>query len=222
MADFTTLRPAEQARQFGKPEGDVGVDVGLRMNRMNLKFNEAVYSRLDLAAGMDVLEIGFGNGRLLPNLMKRADGLKYVGVDISPIMVEEARQFNASLIAAGRAAFHLADAENIPAADSSFDRVFAVNVIYFWTDPVRPLAEARRVLKADGFSVVAAASPETAAKIPIMRQEFGFHVRDDETLIAMHQAAGFSRITVETVADVIPGPDGVPLDVTGYIILAHP
>ena len=113
MADFTTLAPAELVRQLGKPEGEVGVDVALRMNQLNLRINEAVYSRLDLAAGMAVLEIGFGNGRLLPSLMQRADGLNYVGVDVSPTMVEEARRFNAPLVDVGQAAFHLADAVEI-------------------------------------------------------------------------------------------------------------
>ena len=29
MADFTTLSPAEQAQQLGKPEGGLGVDIDL-------------------------------------------------------------------------------------------------------------------------------------------------------------------------------------------------
>ncbi|MGA2494888.1 MAG: class I SAM-dependent methyltransferase [Roseiarcus sp.] len=222
MADFTTLAPAELVRQLGRPEGAVGVDIALRMNQLNAKVNEAVYSCLDLAEGMDVLEIGFGNGRLLPSLMRRADGLNYVGVDISPTMVEEAGRFNAPLIAAGQAAFHLADAERLPAADASLDRVFAVNVIYFWTDPPRQLAEIRRVLKVDGFSVVAASSPEITALMPVLRPEFGSHARDAATLVAMHKAAGFGRVDVELVTETVTRPEGDPAPVNVYIIVARP
>jgi hypothetical protein len=49
MVDFASLPPAEQTRQLGKPEGDVGIDVGLRMNSINSKIIESVYTRLRLA-----------------------------------------------------------------------------------------------------------------------------------------------------------------------------
>lgn len=222
MSDFSSLPPAELVRQLGKPEGAVGVDVARRMNALNLRINEAVHDRLDLAAGMRVLEIGFGNGRLLPGLMQRAESLDYVGVDVSPTMVEEARQFNAPLVVAGRAAFHLADAERLPAANASFDRAIAVNVVYFWTDPPRPLAEIRRVLRADGFSVVAASAPEIATLMPMLRPEFGFHLRDADTLVAMHKAAGFSRVDVEVFTEFVPRLEGDPAPVKVYIIVARP
>ena len=74
-----------------------------------------------------------------------------------------ARHFNSPLVATGRAGFHLASAEDIPSGPASFDRVFAVNVIYFWANPHRPLEEVRRVLRPGGFSVIAAVTPETAA-----------------------------------------------------------
>lgn len=207
MVDFASLPPAEQTRQLGKPEGDVGIDVGLRMNS---KITESVYTRLRLAACMDVLEIGFGNGRLLPDLMRYAEGLQYVNIDILPTMVNEARHFNAPLVVTGQAAFHLAGAEGIPSDAASFDRVFAVNVICFWANPHRPLQEIRRVLRPGGFSVIAAVTPETAAAAPILRPEFGFHVRDDATLVALHNDAGFACVTVEPYDEIVSGPDGKP------------
>jgi SAM-dependent methyltransferase len=221
MADFSSLPPAELVRQLGKPEGAVGVDVARRMNALNARINEAVYDRLDLAAGMRVLEIGFGNGRLLPSLMRRADDLNYVGVDVSPTMVKEAQQFNAALVAEGRAAFHLADAERLPVADASFDRILAVNVIYFWRDPTRPLAEIRRALKSDGVSVIAASAPEIATLTPNLRPEFGFHLRDDRALVAMHEAAGFTRVEVDVLTERVARPDGDPAPVRVYVVVAR-
>jgi len=222
MANLTTLTPAEQARQLGKPEGGLGIEIGLRMNKINFKITEAAYSKLDLATGMDVLEIGFGNGRLLPGLMQRAERLTYVGVDISQTMLDEARQFNAPLIAAGRADFYLADAEALPAPAASFDRAFAINVIYFWPDPRRQLAEIRRVLKPGGLSVIAATSPDTAAQLPFMRLEYGFHIRDGQTLAALHRAAGFKHVEVAVFEDVVPRPDDDDLSLMAYLVLARP
>lgn len=222
MTDFSSLSPSELVRQLGKPEGAVGVDIALRMNALNARINAAVHDRLDLVAGMRVLEIGFGNGRLLPDLMRRAEGLNYFGVDVSSTMVEEARSFNAPLVAAGQAAFDLADAERLPVADASFDRVFAVNVVYFWSDPRRPLAEIRRALRPGGVSVIAASAPEIVALMPMLRPEFGFHLRDDRTLVALHERAGFSRVEVEVLTEFVARPDGDPAPVKVYLIVARP
>ena len=131
---------------LGKPEGEAGRAVGERLNRVNADVTTAVYRRLQLLPSNRVLEIGFGNAKLLTALLACANDLT-IGVDISETMVTEAIAFNAELVAAGQASFRLAPAEAIPCPDQSFDKVFAVNVIYFRPDPARALAEMRRVLR---------------------------------------------------------------------------
>ena len=222
MVDLTALSPSERARQLGKPEGEVGVELGLRLNKVNNKITDHVYARLGLDAGMNVLEIGFGNGHLLPDLLRQSDDLKYMGIDISQTMVDEARQFNAAQVASGQAAFHLASAESIPSDAARFDRVFAVNVIYFWADPLRPLQEIRRVLHPEGVSVIAATTPATSAATDFQRPEFGFHPRDDATLIALHKQAGFTRVAVENYDELVSKPDGSPWARSYYLIIAQP
>ncbi|MBI1218870.1 MAG: methyltransferase domain-containing protein [Rhodobacteraceae bacterium] len=221
MVDFTALPPAAQARQLGLPEGEVGIDIGLRMNRTNRAGNVAAVDRLELAPGHAVLEIGPGNGRLLPDLMARAAGLRYLGIDISPTMVAEARAFNAARIAMGEAAFELAEATAIPAADASFDRALAVNVIYFWPDPVVQLREIRRVLAPGGRLVVASTTPETARAMPAMRAEFGLVTRTAEELTALHREADFTEVSVDVMRDTVPRPDGTPWEVTAFLVVAR-
>jgi ubiquinone/menaquinone biosynthesis C-methylase UbiE len=222
MVDLTTLSPSERARQLGKPEGEVGVELGLRLNNVNNKITDHVYARLCLEAGMSVLEIGFGNGHLLPDLLRQSDDLKYMGIDISQTMIDEARQFNAVQVASGQAAFHLASAEDIPSDAARFDRVFAVNVIYFWADPLRPLQEICRVLHPKGVSVIAATTPATSAATDFQRPEFGFHPRDDATLVALHKQAGFTRVVVENYDELVSRPDGSPWARSYYLIIAQP
>src|SRR5258708_6270393 len=163
------------ARLLGKPEGEAGRAVAERLNRVNADITAAVYQRLQLKPGERVLEIGFGNGRLLPELLSHADDLSYVGLDIAETMVVEAITFNAELVASGQASFQRSTAEAIPYSDGCFDKVFAVNVIYFWPDPVRALSEMRRVLRPGGMSVIAAVKPETdQPPPPFAREEYGF------------------------------------------------
>lgn len=210
MVDLTQLPPAEMARHLGRPDGEVGLAVTERLNQVNANITAEAYRRLELGAGMHVMEIGFGNGHLLPDLLRLAPDLLYSGIDISLTMVDEARRFNAALVNSGRAKFHLADAARIPAADSSLDRVLAINVIYFWSDPVVPLREVRRVLRPSGVSLITAVTPETVAGNETFRVENGFHARDADTLIALHRQAGFSEVRTELVSEVASRVDGTP------------
>lgn len=224
MVDLSTLAPSEMGRLLGKPDGEAGRAVGEMLNRVNAGITETVYRNLRLQPGEHVLEIGFANGRLLPALLSCADELSYAGVDISETMVADATAFNADLIAAGRASFQLASAEALPFADQSFDKAFAVNVIYFWKDPIRPLAEIRRVLRPDGLSCIASiiSKPDEPAP-PFARLEFGFHRRDRDTLLELHHEAGFRQIEVnEDYREAVTMPDGSSRQRSYAIIIARP
>lgn len=98
MVDLTQLPPAEMARHLGRPDGEVELAVTERLNRVNANITAEAYRRLEPGAGMHVIEIGFGNGHLLPDLLRLAPNLLYSGIDISPTMVDEARRFNAALV----------------------------------------------------------------------------------------------------------------------------
>lgn len=211
MVDLNSLPPSEMARLLGKPEGEAGIAISKRLNQINAGITSAVYQSLQLRRGERILEIGFANGKLLPELLSCADDLSYAGIDIASTMVDAAKDSNADLVASGRATFELASADEIPHPDASFDRVFAVNVIYFWPDPVRALAEMRRVLRPDGLSIVAAVNPDPQEPPPpFVREEFGFRARDAETVVALHREAGFAQVGIEDYEEIVPRPDGTP------------
>lgn len=210
MVDLSKLAPAEMAQLLGKPEGEAGCALGDMLNRANADVTEAVHERLHLRPGDHILEIGCGNGKLLPALLAHIDAPTYVGLDIAATIVAEAIAFTADVVASGRAAFHLASVDAIPCADSSFDETFAVNVFYFWPDPVRALREMRRVLRPAGISIVAVVTPDTAATAAFAREELGCRTYDGETLIALHCEAGFGQVVVEPYSEVIIRPDGTP------------
>jgi ubiquinone/menaquinone biosynthesis C-methylase UbiE len=220
MASLAELTPAERARLLGKPEGELGIAIGGVMNQTNARLIETVYRRLGPQTGQSVLEIGFGNGHTVPLLMQQADALSYVGIDIAETMIAEANGFNRALIDAGRAAFHLASAEAIPCPDGTFDRACAINVVYFWTDPVRVLTEIRRVLRPGGFSIIAGMDTATAAAAPFYRAEFGLHVREADELIGMHRDAGFALVEAEPFDEMTKLGDGTPFARHYHLVIA--
>ncbi len=208
MAVFSSLQPAEQARQLANPEGSVGIEVAEWLNGNNREANARTLALLGVQAGCQVLEIGFGNGRAASDVIGQAAGVQYVGIDISPTMVSEANRFNANYVSAGRAAFHLGSAERMPFADASFDRVFAIGVIHFWVDPIAPLMEICRVMRPGGFAVMGALDSRSPPQFA--RPEFGFHLRSAAEWGALYRQAGFSGVDAQNLESEQITPDGVP------------
>jgi demethylmenaquinone methyltransferase/2-methoxy-6-polyprenyl-1,4-benzoquinol methylase len=96
----------------------------------------------------------------------------------------------------------------MPFPGDSFDRAFGAGVAYFWAEPVKALAEIRRVLRPGGISILATMPPDASETKEFARSEFGFRVYDADTLIELHQAAGFSRVVVEPYEETEGRPDG--------------
>jgi SAM-dependent methyltransferase len=197
---------AERVRQLSNPVGPVGVAIGDYMNAINGAINAALIRELLLRRGDRVLEVGFGNGKLLSDLMSVTSDITYDGIDISELMVAEATAFNRALVAAGRAAFHRASSAMIPFDVGTFDRAVAVNTIYFWPEPLRDLAEIRRVLKPTGVLGLAAMTPAAAAHLTASGEPF--RIYDATQLRSMLTEAGFSRVDIEPYRENALQPDG--------------
>ncbi len=209
MGVADSLTPAEWARQLGNPDGEIGLAVMEKTYDSNARSSVQAIAALGFKPGSHVLELGFGNGRMVPEVIGQAENIRYAGLDVSPTMVAEATRWNAAPVAAGRAHFYLGSAEQMPFPDGSFDCVFSVGVAHFWSDPARALAETRRVLRPGGRSVIGCLHPRTAP--PFALPENGFYLRDAAEWDALHQDAGFSGVQVnEIVAEQI-GAAGAPL-----------
>ena len=209
MPVFDSLSSAERARQLRNPEGDVGLAVAAWLNEYNRRSNAQLLAALGLEPRSRVLEIGFGNGRAVPDVLALAKDGHYAGIDISPTMVEEARRFNAEFIARGRAEFHCADVERMPFPDATFDGAFSIGVIHFWPEPVVALGEPRRVLKPNSLAIMGALAPPGAHDFA--RAEFGFYLRDAAAWEAFCLEAGLREAKAETIEVTQTAADGASL-----------
>ena len=209
MSIFQSLSQAERARQLANPEGDVGLAVAEWLNDANRKANEQAVAMLRLEPGCRVLEIGFGNGRTVPDIVAQADGVHYTGIDLSPTMVEEAERFNAALVASGRAGFHLGTADHLPFPDAGFDRIFSTGVIHFWREPAASLAELRRVARPGARILMACLDAKEPA--PFRTPEFGFFLRTPAEWESLFQDAGFPEVEARGFEVEQIAPDGTPM-----------
>jgi SAM-dependent methyltransferase len=219
MAVFETLTPEERARHLRNPEGAVGLAVADWLNENNKQATVKFVTSLNVKASNRVLEIGFGSGRTAPDVIAQAADVYYAGIDISPTMVAEASTFNAALVAAGRAAFHLGSAERMPFANETFDRVFSIGVIHFWTDPVSSLAEVRRVLCPGSSMLMGCLAPREAPEFA--QPGYGFHLRDATAWDAFCCAAGFTDVRAETIEHERTTPSGAPTRRFGISVRAR-
>lgn len=105
------------------------------------------------ATGRRLLDVGCGTGMVLQ--LATADGWTAVGIDVAEPLLAVAGE------RVGAAAVRVAEADDLPFDDASFDAVVGVNAFQFASDPAAALQEAARVL-APGGRVVASlfAEPE--------------------------------------------------------------
>jgi len=102
-----------------------------------------LFGHLDARPGQIVLDVGCGPGTFYPAL--RRFGVKIVALDTSLGMVKEVLAQNepGQFVAQ-------ADAQALPIADASCDRVMSNHMLYHVPDQLAGLAEMRRVLKPGG------------------------------------------------------------------------
>ena len=111
----------------------------------------------EVVAGESVLDIGTGTGVVA--LTAARAGAKVIGLDLTPELLEDARQ-NARIASIEGIEWTEGDAENLPYPDASFDLVLSQFGHMFAPRPDVAIAQIRRVLKPGGRIAIATWPPE--------------------------------------------------------------
>lgn len=181
---------------------------------------EAAVQALDLEAGADVLEIGFGGGYGIQ--LAAAQGLQLAGIEYSPASLEGASEGLArEAIESGRAILKQGDVGALPYDDATFDAVYHVNCYYFWPDLARGVAECFRVLKPGGLMITGSKLAATTILLG-SNNEFDvdnvFKNTDEAAYLATLSSAGFTHVT----AQPHPGLEGQPITAFSLIHSRRP
>ena len=108
---------------------------------------EAAFGAAEIGKGSTVLDVGCGAGLALQVAHER--GATVSGLDAAAGLAAIARERCPS------AEIRVGEIEALPFGDDSFDVTSGFNSFQYATDPVRALAEAKRVTKPNGLVVVA-------------------------------------------------------------------
>jgi ubiquinone/menaquinone biosynthesis C-methylase UbiE len=158
--------------------------------RSNHERAQWTISLLGIRPSDRILEIGFGPGIAIELANRLAGDGRVVGVDHSEVMLRQATRRNAAAVREGRVQLHLGSVAELPRFAEPFDKVFTINSIHFWEDPLQRLKELRRVLKPGGMIAVTLqprSRNATAATTTVIGDELAANLR----------AAEFTNVTVE-------------------------
>ena len=125
----------------------------LRSHRWRTAENSAAYLLPALAPGQRLLDVGCGPGTVTIDLASRVAPGEVVGLDLSAVVVDMAREA-ADAAGAANVTFQAGDVYALPYEDSSFDVVHAHQVLQHLTDPVAALREMQRVTRSGGLVAV--------------------------------------------------------------------
>jgi ubiquinone/menaquinone biosynthesis C-methylase UbiE len=176
--------------QFAHPEGWLGRLVGMILALKNRERNAWTISMLDIQPDDQVLEIGFGPGQAIQEVAKLTPNGFVAGIDLSDTMVAQASKRNAAAIRSRRVLLQQGAESPLPFENNKFNKVFAVNSMQFWSNPIAGLQEVRRVLKPGG-RVVLTIQPmwaKTEEDVQMVSEKLVFQLKQ----------VGFKHVCLET------------------------
>ncbi len=103
-------------------------------------------------------------------------------------MLNEAIKRNATAIQAGRVDLRLGDVNQLPFDAGSFNKVLAINCIYFWEDPVKALRKIKSILRVGGIAAITVRSGKRGVYQNFTR----------EKPIDLFAKASFEQISIES------------------------
>lgn len=178
-------------KQLGRPQGLLGRLILNRLNAVNVGMNDITLKSAKFDKDDCVLEIGFGGGALLQQILQQSQCRNICAIDLSALAVTRAvrifrSEIDSEIIKIKNCADHA-----LPYDEGMFTKVVCVNVIYFWPDVMAAIGEVYRTTKNDGVFVITYSedSPDRVSKYP------------SESVESVLLQAGFSSVSTTTDED---------------------
>ncbi len=174
------------SKTFSKPKGIFGMIAGYIMAAENQTLNQWTIDQLGVTRGDSILEVGFGPGYCMQQMLKRENDIRLDGIDVSETMMKLA----ARSVKSKGVRLMQGNIETFPLSDSFYDKVISVNNYTIWNDQTKGVKQIYRALKPGGKAAITM-QPREADASPEKTKSFG------KQMIADFKAAGFEDIDIQ-------------------------
>ena len=152
------------ASQFKKPGALFGIFTSNVMAKKNKKNYDRLIKDLDLRPHDQLLEIGYGPGVGIQMIAAACPTCIVHGIDFSRLMYRQASNLNKTFIESGNVHLQYGDFLKIHVTEN-YDKVFCLNVIYFWHELKSPFEKVFSLLKEGGAFFIYMADQDALTKM---------------------------------------------------------
>jgi SAM-dependent methyltransferase len=138
------------ASQFKKPTGLFGMFTSNLMIKGNKSSYDNLIKDLNIKANDKILEIGYGPGIGINLIAETCQSCIIHGIDFSKLMYRRATELNRKYIDDKRAKLLFGDFLTTNIGTYDYDKIFCLNVVYFWDDLQPPFEKIKSLLKKGG------------------------------------------------------------------------
>lgn len=173
-------------KQSQKPSGLIGRVITKIWSFYFKKLSLWAIKQTTISDNYRILEIGYGGGSTIKNLLALNKNLEIHGIDISKESYRTAQRVHSDSIRKGSVQLKIGNVENMPYQNNYFDRIFAIQTHIFWKDIKKSFQEVYRVMSSNSTLIIASE-----------KEKIRYHMTDYRTSHEFSQlltSIGFSKI----------------------------
>jgi ubiquinone/menaquinone biosynthesis C-methylase UbiE len=178
--------------QFRKPRGLFGIVTSNWMIKGNWRNYQILLKELNIQPNDKILEIGYGPGIGINLIAEQCNSCIIHGIDFSKLMYKRATERNKKHIDANKVKLFLGDFLELANEPNEYDKIFCINVVYFWKDIRTPFEKIRMLLKEHGMFCMYMAHKDFLKKLN--PDDSIFHKYSIEQVVNALKLAGFDKV----------------------------
>ena len=182
-------------KQFRKPNGILGKIVSKIMQLGYSKAYDKIINSLEIKENDNLFEIGYGHGLGIEEILSKYN-CSISGIDYSELMYHQALKRNKKQIKKGKLKLHFDNFLNHKLKQKHYNKIFCLNVIYFWEKLEIPFSKIKHGLKDNGLFCFYMDHPDELSKQGFMKEDL-FNKYTINEVIEKLKLSGFNEISYE-------------------------
>ncbi|MBC2077525.1 class I SAM-dependent methyltransferase [Listeria marthii] len=177
------------SEQAANPRGIIGEITTKIWSSYFTDLSKWTISNTEMNEPTNVLDIGYGGGSNVKNLVELNKNLTIYGVDISKESYKTATNLNKKAVNTGKVKLSIQDVAAMSYQDEFFDIVYAIQTHMYWDNPQKGFKEIYRVMSKEGIFILSSE-----------KDKIDYHMDEYKTtasLTALLKEIGFRRVEVQ-------------------------